>query len=406
MDLINLILVFGIIIAVMSLHKPLALALISASAAAVILYQLPFNVAAGAIWRGATEWSTIEVVLVFYTIMFLTEMLRMRRDFDGTEKALNGLFHNSRVNASLAPFLLGLLPGPGTVLMCGPIVRKSAGDHLNKAEQASITSYFRHISESFLPTYTDIFISISLTQGLVTPGMFVTAMIPIVLILFLCGYLVYLRRIPQETQSESGRTRTEWFALLVKSIWTILLIVLLILIFNMKVELAVLVAIILNIFIRHFQLREIGTLLIKALDGNLLVSTWVTMIFKEILAATGVIGDLPGYFERLPIPEFVIFALIFFVGAMVSGSQAIRVLMIPTVIASLREGQSALPIFVLCMCMSYASMQLTPLHICLLVCSEDFKVTLGAMIRKTIPIIMLFILFAFVYYGVLTIICA
>lgn len=42
-------------------------------------------------------------------------------------------------------------------------------------------------------------------------------------------------------------------------------------------------------------------------------------------------------------------------------------------------------------------------HICLILCSEDYKVSLGSMIRRTIPMVALFTLIAIGYYGVLSV---
>ena len=68
-----------------------------------------------------------------------------------------------------------------------PIVRESVGDSLKKEETAAITSYFRHISESFLPTYTTIFIALTFTNGRVTAPAFILAMLPMIAALFLWG---------------------------------------------------------------------------------------------------------------------------------------------------------------------------------------------------------------------------
>lgn len=51
------------------------------------------------------------------------------------------------------------------------------GDYLSTPEKAAVTSYFRHISESFLPTYTTIFIAVGLTNGAVSVSSFVLAML-------------------------------------------------------------------------------------------------------------------------------------------------------------------------------------------------------------------------------------
>jgi len=85
----------------------------------------------------------------------------------------------------------------------------------------------------------------------------------------------------------------------------------------------------------------------------------------------------------------------------VAGSQAIIVLCMPMAMASLNGG-AALALFVLLMCMSYVAMQISPVHICLTMCAEDFKVPLGSMCMKTIPMVFTFALISFAYYFLLT----
>ena len=123
--------------------------------------------------------------MVFYSITFLQRMMEKRKNLSNAQLAMNGLFNNNRVNASIVPFLLGMLPAASTVLICGPIVRESVKDSdLTVPEKACITSYFRHISGAFVPTYTSIFIALGITQGRVSAGAFILAMLPMVAALF------------------------------------------------------------------------------------------------------------------------------------------------------------------------------------------------------------------------------
>ena len=83
-------------------------------------------------------------------------------------------------------------------------------------EQACITSYFRHISEAFVPTYTSIFIALGITEGRVSAGTFILAMLPMVAALFAVGWIFYLRRVPEDTgmvpdQSKGGITGSFWY---------------------------------------------------------------------------------------------------------------------------------------------------------------------------------------------------
>ena len=73
----------------------------------------------------------------------------------------------------------------------------------------------------------------------------------------------------------------------------------------------------------------------------------------------------------------------------------------PMAMASLNGGP-ALSLFILLMCMNYAAMQLSPVHICLTLCAEDFHVSLGAMAVKTMPMIVTFAILSFGYYFLLS----
>ena len=215
------------------MKKPMWMAVIAASVATIFLYGLSPDVAVHGIIKGATARATVETLVVFYSITFLQRMMEKRKNLSNAQVAMNGLFNNNRVNASIVPFLLGMLPAASTVLICGPIVRESVKDSdLSVPEQACITSYFRHISEAFVPTYTSIFIALGITEGRVSAGTFILAMLPMVAALFAVGWIFYLRRVPKDTGMVPDQPKGYYWKLLVQSIWAIALTIALILIFN------------------------------------------------------------------------------------------------------------------------------------------------------------------------------
>ena len=403
MDILKLVLVFCVIIAVMWKKKPMWLAVIAASLTTILLYGLSPATALHAIIKGATAKATIETLVVFYSITFLQRMMEKRKNLSNAQVAMNGLFNNNRVNASVVPFLLGMLPAASTVLICGPIVRESVKDSdLSVPEQACITSYFRHISEAFVPTYTSIFIALGITEGRVSAGAFILAMLPMVAALFAVGWLFYLRRVPKDTGMVPDQPKRYYWMLLAQSIWAIALTIFLILAFNLPVWGAVWICILINVFVNHFNGRELVPFIRTAFETKLLLSTLLIMIFKEILTETGVITALPEFFSALPIPTFLVFVLLFLFGTIVAGTQAIIVLCMPMAMEVITAGHTGLALFTLLMCIGYVAMQISPTHICLILCSEDYKVSLGSMIRKTIPMVAVFTLIAIAYYGVLS----
>src|SRR5690554_2175449 len=112
-----------------------------------------------------------------------------------------------------------------------------------------------------------------------------------------------------------------------------------------------------------FSFKELKPMFISAFDKRIMLTTVLIMIFKELLMNTGVIAQLPYYFNKLPVSAFIIFGLIMFFGTLLAGSQAMIVLLIPLAFATIPNG--GLPLLVFLMCMTYIAMQISPTHICL-----------------------------------------
>lgn len=187
---------------------------------------------------------------------------------------------------------------------------------------------------------------------------------------------------------------------LCRSLWSIALAIGLIIGAGMPVYAAVACSIVLSVFINKFTFSELKPMFLSAVESKIVTSTICIMIFKDIMASTGVIESLPGAFERLPVPGFLVFAMIFFFGTIISGSQAIIVLCMPLAFAA--EPQAGLALFLLLMGMTYAAMQISPTHVCLAIVSEYFGVGMGALIRKTLPVIFVFAVLLIGYYVLLS----
>ena len=143
--MLKLCIVFAVIVLLIWMRRPLFIAISGGLAAAVICYRIPVPDAAGIIGRGAVAAETISVALSFYLITFLQRMLEMRGRLGQAEEALDDIFHNRRVNASMAPAVIGLLPSAGALLISGAIVKNSCGDYMSDDDMTFTTIFFRHI---------------------------------------------------------------------------------------------------------------------------------------------------------------------------------------------------------------------------------------------------------------------
>lgn len=393
MDIIKLILIFTCIIGVIKFNKPLYASILAGIAATIILYKINPLQSIKLMAVGAFSKQTIYLVLAFYSITFVQRMLEKRGHLMLAERSLSNLFNNRRVNAMVAPFVIGLLPSAGAVLIAAPIVDNACENYVTKEERTFISSYFRHISESFLPTYSSILLALNLTDVDMTA--FVLGMLPMVAVLFLLGYFFYVRKIPKDTGLMKSNDKLQDIKNLVISLWTIALTIAIILILKISVHIAVIPVIILSIILDKFSFKEIKPMFISAIETKLIFNTMVVMIFKEVLTFTGVIERLPDYFSVLPIPSVVIFALIVFFGTLVAGSQAMIALALPLAYATIPNGGVAL---MLClMCMNYIAMQISPSHVCLAIVTEHYGTSFIDLVKKTMPIVLSFVVISSLY---------
>ena len=386
MDIVKLVIIFTGIVFFIKLKKPLYISILVGAVISIVLYKIPVITSLQLAFKSCTSRDTISLVLAFYTITYVQRMMEKRGHLLLAERALDNIFNSRRINAMIAPFVIGLLPSAGAVLIAAPIVQNASGDYLTREEQTFVTSYYRHISEAFLPTYSSILLALDLSGVDMTK--FVVGMLPMVVVLFVLGYIFYVKKIPKSTEISQSKNKKEDILNLVISLWPIAVTIMIILTMKIPVYMAVIPVIIVSAILNRFSVDELIPMIKTAFETKLIVSTVMIMVFKELLTFTGVIERLPEYFEKLPIHPAVIFSLIFVIGTLVAGSQAIIALALPLAFATIPNGGLAL--MILLMCMTYIAMQVSPTHICLAIVTEAFDISFIELVKKTFPVLVIF----------------
>lgn len=228
MALIKVLIIFVVILALLNKRLPLYLAMIFGSLLMIVMFRLPLATAGQTALHTLTGWDVWSVNLAMYVISVLVYELDLRHRFEDAQRAMNGLMRDPRLNTSLACMFIGLMQGPATVTICGGMVDTMAGDHLKNDEKAAVATYLRHIPEAMVPTFTGVIVACSIS-GISISSFFVW-MIPMALLTLLAIYLVYLRRVPR-TVGETGHSKKECVRLLLRSLWSLLLAIAVIIVF-------------------------------------------------------------------------------------------------------------------------------------------------------------------------------
>ena len=396
LQLLFLVVVFLVIIVLLALRRPLYQAILGGVVTTILLYRIPPMEWLRQTAAVFTNWNSLAVIISLYLITYLQRMLEARQQIKLAQKDLDGLFHNRRVNAAIAPVFIGLLPSAAAMILCGDIIKDSTDGYLDRKEQAVVTTWFRHIPESSLPTYSGVLLMANLS-GVPLPQFMAGMIVPVIALISL-GYFFYLRRLPTDPGTPPSKNRLKDALHLFQHLWSLLLIILLILVCKLSVVPAILVSMVLAALVYRFSGKELLKMVRSAFEPKLLANTILVLTLKEFIAYTNVLELVPDALSALPIPTYLIFAILFFVGAIISGSSGIIALGTPMAFAALEGG---MPLMVLLMCMVHAAMQLSPTHVCLTVAAEYFEVTLGALIRRTLPMALLFAALMIGYYNIL-----
>ncbi len=394
MELLKLIVVFIIIILALCLKRPLWQAVICGLIVTAVLYKISVRDIINLNLKVITGRSSISVLLSLYLITFLQRILEARSQIKLAQKDLDGLFHNRRINIIGACFFIGLLPSAASMLLCAELVKNSTDGYLNVKEQAFVASWFRHIPESCLPTYTAVLLMLNIS-GVETSKFMLGMLIPVFMLAF-AGYFLYLRHVPSEV--DTPKSVNKWLDLknLFCHLWSLILILVLISGFGMQVVTAVLISIVLSVFIYRVRKTELKQFVISAFEKKMLGNTFLVLVLKEFLSFVGVLELLPHELAKLPIPAYLIFGLVFFLATVISGSTAAIAMGAPLAFSSLPAGGAPLMIYL--MCMVHAASQISPTHICLVVASDYYKISLGELIRKTLPVSFIFCILMTLYY--------
>lgn len=396
MKLLLLALVFLVIIVLLAFRRPLYQAIFGGLLMTVVLFRMgPMDIV-NQVVKVFTSWTSMSVLVSLYCITFLQRMLESRKQIKLAQQDLNGLFHNRRVNAAVAPMFIGLLPSAAAMILCGDIVKDASDGYLEKKEQAYVTSWFRHMPESFLPTYSGVLLMLTLS-GVPLPQFMLGMLVPMV-VLGLLGYWPYLHRLPRDPGTPKSENRKRDAINLAKHLWSIPFALFLILVCGIQVVPAVVITIVIAVFVYRFHVDELGKIAVSAFEKKQLLNSFLVLVLKEFVSFTGILGMLPELLEALPIPAFLVFALLFFVGTLVSGTSGIIALGTPIAFAALDGG---MPLMVLLMCMTHAASQISPIHVCLTIAADYYQISLGDLIKKTMRSSLIFAVLMIGYYMIL-----
>ncbi|MCI8376623.1 MAG: DUF401 family protein [Lachnospiraceae bacterium] len=172
----------------------------------------------------------------------------------------------------------------------------------------------------------------------------------------------------------------------------------LILAFRLNTRASVYITLALFLIQQRFPGKKLLHFLKTAFNKNMMLMVITILLFTDIPGTAGAPAALLEVYGSIPIPLFLIYGFIVFIGSIISNFTA----MVPAVFplaASVAQGPISLVIYLASL--GHLASQLYPTHICISLCAEQFHVSINDIFRRTIPVTGIMLLIATGLYFVM-----
>jgi hypothetical protein len=303
--------------------------------------------------------------------------------------ALHSLFKSRRAALSLIPFMMGMLPTPGGIMLSAPMVR-DLGDAVGveRTKQAAINFWFRHQLEPVWPLFPAVPLIGVLYQ--IEPARLLAHNLVLSLTGLAAGVVfLLLRGMPPKRAADHspGRTLRGDLRDFAQAFWPIALAAALYVGLNWPAAVGIFAGIVLLLIFHRVPARKWGPLFRDSLEWDFALLILGALLFKLNLEAVGAVGEIARFFqERQTPPLFLIFFLPFLV-AFVTGVTVPTVAMtFPLLKAFVGEGPEArVGLETLAFSGVLFGLMLTPVHLCLALSVSYFEASLGRIIVALLP---------------------
>lgn len=321
-----------------------------------------------------SDISFITLLPSVFLIYFLGELMNISKDADHFSASVQKLFQDTKSAAVLMPAIIGLMPMPAGAMFTAPIVDQ-IGIGMDNLQKTTINYWFRHCLEFFWPVYPAMYLLSSLVN--VPLGIISLKLSPLFVISFLFGWVYFNGfTLPKIRHIQKEDWKRMWPALIILSTGFMILV------FKIDGWLALLIASSIYALLRS---RFIWRSLIKSLKRmDIIPILLVVFLYKHSMIDLGIGQRMNAELSKAGFGILMISIILPLVIGMSTGLTSGAVGVCLPIIVGMGANSLALIVYVF----SVIGVLLSPVHLCLILTCQYFKVDFLKVLRKVfVPII-------------------
>lgn len=329
--------------------------------------------------------STLTVALAMAFVGLLEGLMNEAGMLERALSSLNVLVRDRRIIICVAPAFMGLLPSAGGALMSCPMVDGAcAGLELSPDRRALANYWYRHVIEFIVPVYP-AFMLVSQISGVSVRSLAAWSA-PVGLVAAAAMAPIAFGGLPRSAAvlpAQDGVCRKLVLRDLVIGTAPILAVVFLVVVCQWSV-LAAVACVTLGLAVLRFPGWEP---LVKMIRSSFLSKTCGMvlgiMLFKDMLSAVGAVDQIAGYIMSIGAPASVTVVVLPMLLGVITGMNSAAVGVAFPIISGLfaLSGGVTAHTAALAYIASVVGILITPMHLCLVVTADYFKVDIGDMLK-------------------------
>jgi integral membrane protein (TIGR00529 family) len=386
--LVRVALVFAIVLIGIRKNLSLGTALLIGSLAMSLMFGFGPRQTMQSMLSSIFDLETVTVAMIVGLILILSSSMEKAGQMQRLLKSFRGLVSNPRLNLTIFPALIGLLPMPGGAVFSAPMVKELAADTNLSNDRLSFVNYwFRHIWEYWWPLYPGILLAAIMAE--VNLAVLVSVGVPITLVAVLLGQgNIKGLHSTEDSPRVDHRPPLRPF---IRELMPILIAIipglsLGILLSRMvpallaAKESALIISLCAAVAwiwrVNRFSREDMAGIMANRHVLKMVYMVIAILIFKGILTDSHAVAAISDELMRLKIPLVLVMLAVPFLVGMLTGLTVAFVasafpILIP-MIHSMGEARFMVAYVMLALVSGFAGVLLSPVHLCLLLSNEYF----------------------------------
>ncbi|MFA5535756.1 MAG: DUF401 family protein [Bacillota bacterium] len=275
--------------------------------------------------RTITDVGTLELVASVSLIQILGYILEQTKKLQKLIRALHELISSLKIQLMMIPSIIGLIPGPGIVMLSAPLIEKAAGESVMAGLKSYVNYWFRAAIQFSCPISFSFIITISLVK--VNPLYLFLAQLPVTIIMYVSGYLRELRFVRRKGSNseiisgDKASVLKNILALLWKSDF-LLVIFILTLLFDIKLYITVIVTIFMVVLQEKIRLKPLILMIKKGFSPKMLFLILSMMLFKTAIEETATMESISSWWNTTSWPPEMLFFVMPLLIGLITGAYA------------------------------------------------------------------------------------